>query len=670
MEEPVPMMWARGEQVGLMVAGLDVPLTFQRTLMPRALGDQAIVTGLNSVLVSSLAAAVQNAIQSGALGLIGGAGREPPDELWWSRATLCLDAVAVAAGIGVQRMTHPRDGEPLGRAALRSLGWQVAETGAAGLIVGIFQEALSGGGRRRPRLPVVVPASVLFVAAGELRRRRREAADHSVPPPASELSFSKAIATSAVVALVSAGFSVGRRGLARSLGRSAARHLPGNEQFWRPVGDAVTIGALAAGVRGAMQLVYRRVEDTAASTEPAYDLPPILDHVSGGSGTLVPYESMSTQGRRFVWTARTAETIREVLGEPGRDAVRVFVGLDSAPTPQERVRMAVDELDRLGAFDRSWLLVVSPTGTGYVNYAAVGSFELLTRGDSAAVAMQYSLRPSVMSLDRLAEGRHDMRALLVALRERIDRLPEGSRPKVVLFGESLGAWASQDAFLHGGTLALQDRGIDRAIWIGTPHESGWKRQVFGEDRPDVDRRLVGEFNDLEEYLSLDDEARAALRYVLITHGNDGVACLGPELVVQAPPWLGPAEERPKGVPAGMRWQALTTFLQVLIDMKNSMQVVPGVFAANGHDYRADLPGFFRAVLGIPTTDQQLAGIVTALESDERIRTRWIGEAKETGGMSEIIARRAVEANREAVKELLLARRRELEHDADTPGHGS
>jgi uncharacterized membrane protein len=340
----------------------------------------------------------------------------------------------------------------------------------------------------------------------------------------------------------------------------------------------------------------------------------------------------------------------------------VFVGLETAPSAEERVDAALAELERLGAYERSWLLVVSPTGTGYVNYAAVGAFEFLARGDCAAVAMQYSLRPSVMSLDRLSQGRHDMRHLLVALHERIEARPPESRPRVMVFGESLGAWASQDAFLHGGTLALQDRGIDRAIWIGTPHESGWKRQVFGGPRPDVDPRLVGEFNDLAELRALDDEARAALRYVLITHGNDGVACLGPEVAVQAPPWLGPAAQRPKGVPAGMRWQVLTTFLQVVVDMKNSMQVVPGVFAANGHDYRADLPGFFRELLGVPTTDQQLADIVRALESDERIRTRWIGEARETGGMSELIARRAVEANRAAVKQLLLDRRREIELD--------
>ena len=84
---------------------------------------------------------------------------------------------------------------------------------------------------------------------------------------------------------------------------------------------------------------------------------------------------------------------------------------------------------------------------------------------------------------------------------------------------------------------------------------------------------------------------------MITHHDDGVALFGPELAIQAPEWLGPPETRPAPVPKGMRWMPTTTFFQVLVDMKNSANVVPGVFAAKGHDYRADLLPFFHAVLG-------------------------------------------------------------------------
>ena len=47
-------------------------------------------------------------------------------------------------------------------------------------------------------------------------------------------------------------------------------------------------------------------------------------------------------------------------------------------------------------------MVISPTGTGYVNYVAVETTAYLTRGNLASVTMQYSLRPSPLSLDRVA----------------------------------------------------------------------------------------------------------------------------------------------------------------------------------------------------------------------------------------------------------------------------
>ena len=42
------------------------------------------------------------------------------------------------------------------------------------------------------------------------------------------------------------------------------------------------------------------------------------------------------------------------MGEPARATpVQVYVGLDSAPTARERVDLALAEMERIGAFDRS-----------------------------------------------------------------------------------------------------------------------------------------------------------------------------------------------------------------------------------------------------------------------------------------------------------------------------
>ena len=76
-------------------------------------------------------------------------------------------------------------------------------------------------------------------------------------------------------------------------------------------------------------------------------------------------------------------------------------------------------------------------------------------------------------------------------------------------------------------------------------------------------------------------ARERQRYVLITHDNDGVADFGLDLLAEAPDWLGPAETRPAGVPKAEQWQSPTTFVQTLIDMKNSANEIPGKFEGEG-----------------------------------------------------------------------------------------
>jgi len=308
----------------------------------------------------------------------------------------------------------------------------------------------------------------------------------------------------------------------------------------------------------------------------------------------------------------------------------------------------MQELERTNAFDRSWLMVASPTGTGYVNYAAVSILEFLTRGDCATMAMQYSARPSPLSLDRVSEGRKHMGMLAAALRDRLAQCPPERRPKVVLFGESLGAWTSQDAFVGSGTQGLVDAGIDFAIWIGTPHFSKWKERVLYDDRPDVDRSLIGVFDHIEELEALDAAERERLRFVMITHYNDGVGAFGPELVIQAPEWLGPPETRQATVPKGMRWTPTTGFFQVLVDMKNAANVVPGVFAATGHDYRADLLPFFHAVLGLKATPEQLTAVGAWLEARESLQSQWMkthGAVEK--GLAATVLQRWMQEEREA-----------------------
>ena len=67
----------------------------------------------------------------------------------------------------------------------------------------------------------------------------------------------------------------------------------------------------------------------------------------------------------------------------------------------------------------------------------------------------------------------------------------------------------------------------------------------------------------------------------------------------------------------MRWRPITTFFQLLVDMKNAQ--LPGSYHAWAHDYRADLPEFIRDVYNLDCSDEQLQSIKAACEAREQFR---------------------------------------------------
>jgi uncharacterized membrane protein len=378
--------------------------------------------------------------------------------------------------------------------------------------------------------------------------------------------------------------------------------------------------------------VYQSVEAGTIKVEDAFNEQPTNTNVSGGPGSSVSWRWMGREGRRHVSTVLSKQEIEDVMGEPAvTDPVRVFVGLDNAPTELERVNIALAELKRTNAFDQELLIAVSPTGTGYVNYVAIECAEYFTKGSCATVTLQYSKRPSPISLDRVWEGRKQFRMLLGAIRRELYRRPPEQRPKLVVFGESLGAHTSQDAFLHQGTQGLEDAGVERALWIGSPHLSSWRAQVTNGNRPDVDEASILDVDNFGEIESLSEDDRSKLRYVMVTHHNDGVGLFGPDLLIQRPAWLGEPETRPPAVPLTMKWAPLLTAIHTVIDMNNAMSGVPGEFVARGHDYRADLARFVREVYALSCSDEQLERVEEALRKDDLLRQERLDPSTEQAG---------------------------------------
>lgn len=91
-----------------------------------------------------------------------------------------------------------------------------------------------------------------------------------------------------------------------------------------------------------------RAVGTAA--DPALREAPDDPYVSGGPASAVAYDTLARDGRRFVSLRTPAEQIQAVCG-PSAEPVRVYIGLYTAPTVEQRVDLALAELERLGVWN-------------------------------------------------------------------------------------------------------------------------------------------------------------------------------------------------------------------------------------------------------------------------------------------------------------------------------
>ncbi len=385
------------------------------------------------------------------------------------------------------------------------------------------------------------------------------------------------------------------------LGVVSARGVASIARTRGPLAAAVTVGAgatvLAGAVVGARRLrrsKVRALRDSARRIDAGFTEPPGSATVTTGPGSALAPAAVGREGARYLGSATTAGDIEFVTGRsPVAEPIRVFVGFDAADSIETRIDLAVAELRRTGAFERSTLLVQAPAGTGYANSTPVDVVECLTEGDCASVAVGYGLLPSFLSLDRVALATRTQAALLEAIADECrggTRQPH--RPRILLYGESLGAKVQQRA-LPGGVADLERLGVDRALWVGTPG---------GKDYDDVHRLFdpVAITIDRPEQLPLSIDEH--LRVWFLEHDGDPVVRFRSDLAYRRPSWLNPSGERGRGIAEGMRWSPGITWAQVLVDTVYATDVTPGDFRSAGHDYRADLGAVATAAFGLGDRD--------------------------------------------------------------------
>jgi uncharacterized membrane protein len=343
---------------------------------------------------------------------------------------------------------------------------------------------------------------------------------------------------------------------------------------------------------------------------------------SGGPGSLAAWDTLGYEGRRFAAGGPTRDQLRAFAGNGTevRDPIRVYAGLESADGPDAQARLVVAELDRTGAWDRSVLVVVTVTGTGWVDPVSAAAVEYLHDGDSAIVASQYSYLPSWLSFlvdaDKAAEN---SRALIGAVSQRWSSLPADDRPRLVVFGLSLGSYGTEEALAGddlAGSLANAAAGADAVLLAGATFANPVWHQVldgrapaspvFAPDTRGVTLMGAPAAPPLGGRL-------AGRPFVYVTHPTDPVTWVSTSSLYRRPEWMGPPTGA--GVPSPLQWAPGVTMAQEVFDLMAGFGAPPGY----GHDYDPNIADAWVAVAAPDTWSAQdtlrLREVLLPLEAD-------------------------------------------------------
>lgn len=460
-------------------------------------------------------------------------------------------------------------------------------TAAMGYAVGTLvpRRAVTGRVRRagwRVMLIAAPVAGTVFVLLGtrwqkDLRRR--------LGMDALETSYTFrmvliSLATFALLLLIARSLRLAVRALARLLGRFTPEPVAYCAGF-------LVVALLATGfVDGlVMSNLFAVADRRAAVTNDGTDddvVEPVTPLRSGGPSSLASWSSLGRQGRDFVGSGPTTAELTAFAGRPAREPIRVYAGLQSAGTVRARAEVVLREMDRTGAFDRSVVAVFIPTGTGWVDGAVTNSLEYMYAGDTALVSMQYSYLPSWISFNTDRSKVIDAaETLITAVHDRWAALPATGRPKLLIFGESLGSLGIERAF---GGLDAMVAGADGILLEGPTFANPVHRELTAARAPGSPIWNPVHPGEPVAFAARPAELRhrtgAPPKVVYLQNPTDPIVWWSPSLLVARPAWL----EHPRGpdVSPDMHWYPGITFWQTTVDLIFSNRVPRG----HGHQYKS------------------------------------------------------------------------------------
>ena len=469
---------------------------------------------------------------------------------------------------------------------------------------------------REPRRPrrwawrtFVISAVVLFAVAFALGqywqyeiRKLMGVTEYNIP---------LAVASPFIAALFFCIFlAIGRglRGLYRWLAKLLSRWI--GQRAARGVGWVLVVGLTYLVVSGLLLQGFVNLMNAAYGTRDTKTAEgihqPTTSLRSGGPGSLIPWNTLGWQGRNFIGKGPSVSDIEKFTGHPAMEPIRIYAGLASAKSAEAQAALAVKDLQRAGGFQRKYLAVVTTTGSGWVDPALVDSFEYLTNGDCATVAIQYSYLPSWISyLVDQAKALAAGRALFDAVYGVYAKMPTGDRPKLVVAGESLGSFGGESAFTGANGMANTTNG---ALFAGPPNfNTLWTE--FTDNRqagsPEIqpiyqNGQIVRFANDAANGIPPEGQPWNGSRVLYLQHPSDPIVWWSPHLIFSQPAWI--SEPPGSDVLKTMFWMPVITFWQVTADLPFATGVPDG----HGHRYSAEYVDGWNAILRTGLSTQKLA----------------------------------------------------------------